>query len=226
MTLPPRVLQVVLSLHPGGTERLVLELVRRLHGEMPMAVCCLDEAGAWARDLEAAGIEVTALGRRPGFQPSLGRVVAGVALRHRATVIHAHHYSPFVYSALARAFGSRASVIFTEHGRLSDRGPSTKRRWANTLIGRCAGQVFAVSEDLKQHLAEEGFSPDRIDVIYNGIDVGPRPDVRERLSARHALGNDLADGGMLGICMSHFCLLGEMEPGLVIRRYDIPMKKK
>ena len=198
MILPPRVLQVVLSLHPGGTERLVLELVRRLHGEMPMAVCCLDEAGAWARDLEAEGIQVTALGRRPGFQPSLGRAVAGVALRHRATVIHAHHYSPFVYSALARLSGSHARIVFTEHGRLSDAGPSAKRRWANRLLSRFAGNVFAVSGDLKQHLVDEGFAPGRVGVIYNGIDVGPLPTPDARQRARRALGEDALVVGTIG----------------------------
>jgi hypothetical protein len=101
--MSPRVLQVVLSLHPGGTERLVLELVRRLNETMPMAVCCLDEAGAWAKDLEAEGISVTALQRRAGFHPVLGHGVARAARRHGATVIHAHHYSPFVYSALGRS---------------------------------------------------------------------------------------------------------------------------
>ena len=34
----PRVLQVVLSLNPGGTERLVLEIVNRLRDTTTMAV--------------------------------------------------------------------------------------------------------------------------------------------------------------------------------------------
>ena len=38
----PSVLQVVLTLNPGGTERLVLELVKRLAGQSRQAVCCLD----------------------------------------------------------------------------------------------------------------------------------------------------------------------------------------
>src|SRR5690349_18920345 len=62
-----RVLQVVLGLDPGGTERLVLELVRRLHARQPMAVCCLDDAGLWGRELQQEGIAVTTLARRSGF---------------------------------------------------------------------------------------------------------------------------------------------------------------
>jgi hypothetical protein len=40
----PHVLQVVLSLNPGGTERLVVEIIKRLRSELPMAVCCLEVA--------------------------------------------------------------------------------------------------------------------------------------------------------------------------------------
>src|SRR5215510_14049264 len=59
----PKVLQVVLSLNPGGTERLVVELVRRLRPELPMAVCCLDEEGSWGEGLRHENVGVTALRR-------------------------------------------------------------------------------------------------------------------------------------------------------------------
>jgi glycosyltransferase involved in cell wall biosynthesis len=184
----PRVMQVVLGLAPGGTERLVLDLVRRLRSSMPMAVCCLDEAGAWGTAVQAEGIQVSALHREPGFHPELGRLVARAARQHRATVVHAHHYSPFVYSALARIWGGPSRIVFTEHGRLSDSGPSRKRRLANTLLGRSASRVFAVSRELGAHLAEEGVPASRIDVIYNGIDVGPLPSAEARASVRADLG--------------------------------------
>lgn len=185
---PPRVLQVVLSLNPGGTERLVIELASRLHADIPMMVCCLDEPGSWARELEARDIAIVPLGRQPGFRPALGRAIATAARRHDATIIHAHHYSPFVYSCVARLWRPAARVIFTEHGRLSDAHPSSKRRAANQLMARCPHRVFAVSEDLRRHLVGEGFSPDAVDVIYNGIDLGPLPDPAARVRARARLG--------------------------------------
>ena len=186
----PRVLQVVLSLNPGGTERLVVELARRLQDRAPAMVCCLDNAGAWARELEPHGIEVVALERGSGFRPMLGRRVADLARRHDATVIHAHHYSPFVYSCLSRVWRPGSRVVFTEHGRLSDTPPSAKRRLANRILARFPSRVFAVSEDLKRHLEGEGFAPDALEVIYNGIEVGPVPDAALREAVRQALGID------------------------------------
>jgi len=186
----PRVLQVVLSLNPGGTERLVVELARRLQDRAPAMVCCLDNAGAWARELEPQGIEVVALERGSGFRPMLGRRVADLARRHDATVIHAHHYSPFVYSCLSRVWRPGSRVVFTEHGRLSDTPPSAKRRLANRILARFPSRVFAVSEDLKRHLEGEGFAPDALEVIYNGIEVGPVPDAALRAEVRQTLGAD------------------------------------
>jgi glycosyltransferase involved in cell wall biosynthesis len=186
--IAPRVLQVALSLNPGGTERLLLEIISRLHADIPMMLCCLDEPGAWAPELEARGVEVRASGRRPGFQPALGRWIARAARRHGATVIHAHHYSPFVYSCLGRLSAPSVPILYTEHGRVSDAPPSAKRRRVNRFLRHAAKQVYAVSEDLKRFMVDEGFSADGIRVIYNGIAVGCRNNARVRADVRRRLG--------------------------------------
>jgi glycosyltransferase involved in cell wall biosynthesis len=166
----------------------VLDVTERLHQELPTAVCCLDEPGAWSERLRAKGIEVTALDRAPGFRPALGRRIADLARRHRADVVHAHHYSPFVYSALARLRHPSLRIVFTEHGRLSDAPPSPKRRLANRVLRAMPHRVFAVSEDVRQHLIGEGFGERAVGVIYNGIDVGPRPSAETRARARERIG--------------------------------------
>jgi glycosyltransferase involved in cell wall biosynthesis len=139
-----------------------------------MSVCCLDEAGEWAAALTQAGVSVESLGRHEGFDARLGLDVRRIARTHRASVMHCHHYSPFVYGSLARISGAKCRLVFTEHGRLSDAQPSLKRRAANVFFSKFADRVFTVSEDLRQHLVQEGFSADAVGVIYNGIDVGAR----------------------------------------------------
>lgn len=183
----PGVLQVVLTLTPGGTERLVIELSKRLADRFGMAVCCLDGDGAWAAELTSRGIDVVALNRQPGFRPSLGSRLAEMAARYRATVLHCHHYSPFVYGSLAALGRKHLHVVFTEHGRLSDGPPSRKRTIANQILGRLPAHVYAVSEDLKRHLSAEGFSRDRVRVIYNGIDPQQPPSLADRHQARRTL---------------------------------------
>ncbi len=57
------VLQVVLALSPGGTERLVIEMVKRLRGWAEIEVCCMEQRGDWASEIEALGISLTPLER-------------------------------------------------------------------------------------------------------------------------------------------------------------------
>jgi glycosyltransferase involved in cell wall biosynthesis len=183
-----RVLQVVLTLGVGGTERLVIDLVRKLTGRIASSVCCIDEAGAWAPELTALDIPVAALNRAPGFQPGLARRIARVAADFHADVVHCHQYSPFVYGQLAALLNRRLRVVFTEHGRLSDAAPSIKRRMVNGMLGRLGAQIFAVSHNLREHMVAEGLPATRVGVIHNGIDVGPEPAETAARVARERLG--------------------------------------
>jgi glycosyltransferase involved in cell wall biosynthesis len=183
----PTVLHVVLSLNPGGTERLVTQLVMRLQLTSPTAVCCLDQMGRWGEELAREGIPVQALQRQPGFRPALGAGIARVAAQAGAHVLHCHQYSPFVYAVLARARHPGLRLVFTEHGRLSDAPPSTKRKLVNPLLARGAHRIFSVSQDLRRHMIAEGLPASRIEVITNGVDPEPRSD-SARAELRGALG--------------------------------------
>lgn len=182
----PRVLQVVLRLDPGGTERLVVEIVRRLHPRVPMAVCCLDAAGAWADRVTALGVPLHVVGRPPGFSPGVARRIAAVARDTGASVLHCHHYSPYVYGRLAALMTPGVGAVYTEHGRLSDRPPSFKRSLINRVLMAGARDLYAVSHDLRGHLLREGV-PRRMQVIWNGIDPEAAPDASARAAGRAAL---------------------------------------
>ena len=182
------VMQLVLSLDPGGTERLTIEIARRLAHRFRMVVCCLDEPGQWAAELEAVGIPVVSLRRAPGFHPSLGMRVAALAAEMEVSVIHCHHYSSFVYGTIATLRARRLSMLYTEHGRLSDAPPTLKRRVANAVLSRGSGSAFAVSFALREHMLAEGFRGRPVAVIHNGIEVNAVPSAEARLAARRMLG--------------------------------------
>jgi glycosyltransferase involved in cell wall biosynthesis len=182
------VLQVVLSLNPGGTERLVIDLVHHLRAHaVESVVCCLEEAGSWASQLTSAGVRVVSLQRRAGFSPDVARRLARVMVEHGIHVVHAHHYSPFVYAQLGALRAGNRRVVFTEHGRLSDAPPSTKRQIVNPLLGRLPAAIFAVSHDLRRYMIDEGLPCDRVRVLHNGISPEPLPTEAVRSQARSAL---------------------------------------
>lgn len=188
-------MQLVLSLSPGGTERLVIEICRHLADRVESTVCCLDPPGAWASEIEQLGVPVLSLGRAPGFHPAMALRLARVMAARRIEVLHCHHYSPFVYGRLATAICPRVRLVFTEHGRLSDDAPSRKRRFVNPVLARWPGRLYAVSEDLKRHMVAEGFPAGRVQVLHNGIDPARRPTRDARHAARAALG--LAPGAFV-----------------------------
>lgn len=184
----PRVMQLVLSLAPGGTERLVIEICRHLAGRIDSSVCCLDEPGAWAPELAPLGIPVFALSRAPGFQPSLALELSRAITARQIDVVHCHHYSPFVYGLLAAVLHPRVRLVFTEHGRLANAQTSRKRQIVNPVLAWWPARLCAVSADLRQHMISEGFPARRLEVVYNGIAAGERPRPAERHAARQALG--------------------------------------
>ena len=183
-----RVMQVVLSLVPGGTERLVIEICRRLGRGFETSVCCLDDEGEWANELRGIGIDVVALRRRSGFRPSLGRYIADLATDRAVDVLHCHQYSPFVYGRIAKMWRPELRLIYTEHGRLSDAPPSWKRRVVNPYLSRFDGSIVAVSDDLRQYMLDARFPRGQVNVVHNGIETGPLPGPAQRLRARMALG--------------------------------------
>lgn len=183
----PRVAQLVLTLCPGGAERLAIELSRRLADRFGMTIICLEEPGALAETLNRSGIDVIALRRRQGFRPSLARTIAGLTRAHGIDVLHCQQYSPYVYGSLARLLRPSLRVIYTEHGRLGDDPPSLKRKAINPLLAPLPNAIYAVSKDLRRHMLTEGFPASRVGVITNGIDVEEAPTEIERRKARARL---------------------------------------
>jgi glycosyltransferase involved in cell wall biosynthesis len=141
---------------------------------------------------------VFALGRRPGFQPSLSLRIARLIKAHNVEVVHCHHYSPYVYGLLASLIAP-VRLVFTEHGSLSHGVPSPKRQWVNPWLTRRPGHLCTVSGVLRQNLIAEGFPASRLTVVHNGIEPGVRPTLAQRQTAREALGLP-ADAFVVGTC--------------------------
>jgi glycosyltransferase involved in cell wall biosynthesis len=186
----PHVMQVVLSLAPGGTEHLVVEMCRRLPPRFDVSVCCLDDEGAWAPGLRARGVEVIALHRQAGFRPGIGRAIARLAAERSVSLLHCHQYSPFVYGVIAARWNRRLKMVYTEHGRLSDAPPSMKRKLVNPLLSASGGAIVAVSEELRQYMIASCFPASRVSVVRNGIPPLAMATGLDRIRARRALGLD------------------------------------
>lgn len=177
-----RVAFVVHRMQVAGAEVLVRETIRRLSGRVAPAVFCLDAVGPIGEELRADGVDVVCFDRKPGRDWRVGARIAA-AIRERGTeVVHAHQYTPFFYSALAKPLCAfRPKLILTEHGRHYPDRVSPLRRAVNRLaLDRLADAVTACCRFSADGLSRtDGFAGARIEVIENGIEVeryGPPAD--------------------------------------------------
>lgn len=181
MTRPLRVGFVVHVMQVAGAEVLVRETVRRLADHIQATVFCLDAVGRIGEEMRAEGADVIAFGRRPGRDWGVARRLAAAARDRGIEVMHAHQYTPFFYSALAKLLNPRWKLILTEHGRHYPDRVSPLRRAVNRLaLDRLADAVTACCHFSAEGLSKtDGFAGARIEIIENGIDVdryGPAAD--------------------------------------------------
>ncbi len=169
-----KVLLVVHGLPIGGTEIMVCKLARYLRSrQVDVELGCLDELGELGEGLAEEGFPTTVYNRKEGWDTRLPLRIARHVRRGRFDVVHAHQFTCYFYAALAKLL-SRTPLIFTEHGRFYPDVASRKRQWANRFLQRLVDRTTAVSEGVKNSLVHiEKFSPGRIRVVYNGIEIEP-----------------------------------------------------
>lgn len=168
---PVTVCHVVHTLDYGGAEVLARQFALRDRRSQQSVFACLDGAGAMAAELREAGCVVQPLARRAGLDLRCAWRLARFCRRQKVGLVHAHQYAPFLYTALARWLGWRGPILFHEHGREWPDYRRWKRVCANRLLLRPADRIVAVGAHVRQALIEhEGLPPERIRVIYNGVE--------------------------------------------------------
>jgi glycosyltransferase involved in cell wall biosynthesis len=193
MTLPIRLGMVVHVMQVAGAEVLVRETIRRLAGKITPTIFCLDAVGQIGEELVREGVDLVCFNRRPGRDWSVSRKLARSLEERRIEVLHAHQYTPFFYSALARPLCLfRPRLILTEHGRHYPDRVSPVRRAVNRLVlDRLADSVTACCHFSAEGLARvDGFAGGRIETIENGIDVEKYASHESKSSAQKRLGLD------------------------------------
>lgn len=115
--LRPTICHVLHSLNVGGAELLSLQFAMQAVEDYRPVFVCLDSLGSIGGRLRDDGFDVEVVERRPGFDIGCALRVARIMLEQDVSLVHAHQYGPFFYSSLARLFGPRYPILFTEHGR-------------------------------------------------------------------------------------------------------------
>ncbi|MCR9197889.1 MAG: glycosyltransferase [Planctomycetaceae bacterium] len=168
----PTVCHVIHALGVGGAEMLVDVMVRRLNPDYRCVIAVLDEIGELGERLRADGFTVEHLQRQPGIDRGCAKRLDAFARREHVSLLHAHQYTPFFQSMLSRGLTGTRPVLLTEHGRHVPDLPSRKRSLVNRLLLRKQDRLIGCGAAVRQALIDnEGLPAQRVDVIYNGVDL-------------------------------------------------------
>ncbi|MFO0804940.1 MAG: glycosyltransferase [Gemmataceae bacterium] len=220
MSRPLRIGFVLHVMQVAGAEVLVRELIRTAGPRIVPSVFCLDAVGKMGEEMQAEGLDLVNFNRRPGIDWGVARRMAKAIRERELDIVHAHQYTPFYYSALAKLLGRRKpKLILTEHGRHYPDVVSRKRRLANKLVlARTADAITACCEFSANGLAaNDGFARSRIEIIENGIEVdryGPPNPTPSRTIIHVARHHPVKDQATL---IRGFALAAPDLPGVVLR---------
>lgn len=164
------ILQLIESWDAGGAETVVLELCRRLDKRFfyPMAVVRSD--GWLNQQLLKNGIETMILKDKYSCDPLFLKRLISIINERNVSIIHSHEFITNIYGTMAAVL-TKKPIITTIHGK-EYYWKKLRRRVAYRLMSYFAKYVIAVSEHQKKFICDTtGINPNRISVIYNGVDL-------------------------------------------------------
>jgi glycosyltransferase involved in cell wall biosynthesis len=179
--------------HDAGTERQVAETIRRMnHSEFEVHLICFEDS---ARFRELAAISASKLFPLESIFSVAG--LRGIAsfrrylIEHRIDVVMAYMLKASAFAVLARlpSFSGKIVTCRLNTGYWYTPG---LLRWTR-FLNRFTDRVVANSEGARQiAVAAEGLPADRVDVIYQGVDMDVFSPARVKPGACRELG--IAEG--------------------------------
>ncbi len=166
-----RVLYVIWSLDLGGAEQVVLNLVQNIDPKrFEPQVLCLNDKGRYAEVLERRGIKISAMNKRPKFDPLLIPRMVKFIKKERIDLIHTHLFTANLWGRIA-AWLSGVPVIATEHNQ--DVWKKPFHFFLDRVLFGATRKVIFVSKMVEQFYQSHLSAVDgKACVIYNGIDTG------------------------------------------------------
>ena len=172
--LPVPVLFLLTDLRVGGMERKVTEIVQRIDRKrIRPIVACLKEPGVLAPEIEAAGIPVIARLLRGKLDFLVLWRLRRLVREHRVRVVCTigDGGDRMFWGRLGAWLARVPGIVSTLHSTRNPRGGRILDR-PNRLLTPMTGAFVAVARGAADYLVkEEGLPPDRVVVIYNGVDL-------------------------------------------------------
>jgi len=172
----PKVLFCIWALEAGGAERFLVELVRRAPRErLDVKVVCLSRKGAWAGEVESAGVEVICLDKKTGLDLTIVRRLRALFRSERPDLVNTHLWTADLWARLGAVLSGVPHIVVTEQN--VDVWKTWYHRLIDRLLFRRTDKVICVSDQVLDFYRDVLRVPAaKLEVIPNAIDVeGPPP---------------------------------------------------
>lgn len=188
------VLYLIEHLRQGGSERYVAELVRIAPGMgVEPHVGCFASGGIFYDDVRKSGVPLETFPLKSLYHPSAIRTARSIVRyirRNNIRIIHSFQPNANVLGTLAGKMAGVKVVISRRNlGDFGGLGSSRLAWFQRHVTNRLCDRVLANSRAVREAaIVGEGFSREKVELIYNGLDTERFRPVRERGCFRQSLG--------------------------------------
>ena len=183
----------------AGTERYVETLVRYLNHTKVEAHFAYNEGGLLVERLEALGVPCRRIEMRRRFDFRAARELAALCKEWDIDLVHCHYLREHYTALLAKRYDPHIRVVYTNHFVMAN---DAVTRLSNRWMDKRQDQMIAVCNRGREQLIRNGWSGERIQVIFNSVDPAVWAGDRSESTLRQELG--LSDDRFVMLCASRF----------------------
>lgn len=183
----------------AGTERYVETLVKYLNRRQIEAFFAYNEGGLLVERMEEAGVSVRQIEMKSRFDFKAAKALAALCREWSIDVIHCHYLREHYTALLAKRYNPHIRVVYTNHFVMAN---NTLTRLSNRWMDKRQDQMIAVCNMGKRQLVENGWSGERISVIFNAVDPAAWAGDRSESTLRAELA--IPEDRFVMLCASRF----------------------
>lgn len=188
--------------HAGkaGTERYVETLVRYLSADGRVKpYFAYNEPGLLVERMQAMSVPCRQIEMRSPYDLPAAKVLANLCREWGIELIHTHYLRENYIAMLAKGRNKAIRSVYTNHFVLAN---SSLNRLSNRLMDSRQDRMIAVCNLGREQLVKNGWSRDKISVIFNAVDLDAWAGDRSDSTLRRELG--IPEDRFVMLCASRF----------------------
>lgn len=194
-----KVLYLINHAGKAGTERYVETLVKYLGGKEVEPYFVYNESGLLVERMAEMGVPTERIEMKSRFDFKAARELARLCEKWDIDLIHCHYLREHYTALLAKRYNKKIRVVYTNHFVLAN---NTVTRLSNRWMDKRQDQMIAVCNKGKEQLIANGWTGDRIQVIFNAVDMNAWAGDRSESTMRAEL--DIPEDRIVMLCASRF----------------------